>query len=252
MKSLRTLTPEERKMKVRKQMYVELRAMEMERRQRVAQEALEKSNRERQEREEEESQRRLKEKREEDRMRQVAKKSEEEEGRSNEEKVQEKSQEDQVKKEKLHWEQVMMVECTLSALKKEQRRQKEDELSPIHLTSDVKGRPQGLKEPLRNNWVGPQKIDSVPVKEKVSPGPYHLFTAKPCTKPKEKPQTSKPKQWLRAGYWIDKYQNHTERKEEKRKLKAEEQHAKWTMFKDSRATKVVKMFGLPTSNTDFN
>ncbi|XP_044075093.1 trichohyalin-like [Siniperca chuatsi] len=250
------LTTQERKEEARRQMHVELKAMEMERRKRVALETMEKCKREREEKEKAtESLRRQKEKIQEERMRQEAKQREE--MRANEQKALEKKKQDQLKR--LQWEKVMMVEeelvrrprYTLSALKKEQRREEAelcrqpkvgDKAGPERLTSDLKAEEQGKKKTLHNNWVGEQSTDSEPVKEKFHPNSstYLLFAAKPGPKPEEKPKTPKSNetlQWLqgrlKVGHWVDKYRDHRARKDEKRKRKAEEQYAKWTAFKAS-------------------
>ncbi|XP_045906906.1 capping protein inhibiting regulator of actin dynamics-like isoform X2 [Micropterus dolomieu] len=259
LKSKMTLTPEERKEEVRRQMYIELRAMEMERRQRVAQETMEKFKREREERENgRQSLRRQTEENQEERMRHKAKKREEEERKANEQKALEKTKQDLLQKERLRWEKVMMVEeelvkwprCTSSALKKEPR-QDEAELCYLpkvgdktdreFLTSDLKVK----KKTLHNNWVGEQKPHSEPFKEKFHSknSTYLLFAAKPGPKPKEKTETPKfTETLLKVGHWVDKYRHHREMKNEKRRLKAEEQYARWTAFKMSQAGQFPRQY----------
>lgn len=303
LKNFRKLTPEERKMQVRKEMYIELRAMEMERRQRVALEATEKSKVDRQEKQKDTgSWGNLKE-------------QEVQERRAKEQKALTNIEHHQQKREKLQWEEVMMVDELL----KRPRYREETELccvpkvSPESLTSDLKAKEQSRKTTLYNNWVGEQKVDSVPIKEKPHPNspthllsaakpepkpevkipsllfsakpgakperktPTHLFaakpgpkperkistflfavkprpkpekktpsllfTAKPRPKPERKVQSPNPKETpenlqgrLKAGYWVDKFQDYREKKDEKRKLKAEEQHAKFLSSKDGRAS----------------
>ena len=51
---------------------------------------------------------------------------------------------------------------------------------------------------------------------------------------------------LKVGFWVDKYQDHKEKKKEKRRLKAEEQYAQWTTYKNSCANYA----GRPTQQPD--
>ncbi|XP_034565763.1 trichohyalin-like [Notolabrus celidotus] len=274
-KSLIKLTPEERKKEVRRNMFQELRSMEIERRQRVALENMEKLKREREERDKvEESLRRQREKYVEERRMQEVTQREEEERKANEANVLQKAEQDLLKQERLHWRKVMQVEeeeeksvkrprYKTSAPKEEQlRRQGEaelcrlpmvgDKVSHDRLTSDLEtDKQQGKKKTLINNWVGVQKIDSEPVKEEPHPksSTYLHFTAKVALKSegktdKQAPKPRKTKQWLadrlNVGYWMDKYRDHKDKKVEKRKLKVEEQYAKWAAFKASQASHVSR------------
>lgn len=225
LQNVRKLTSEERKKEVREQMYAELKAMEMDRRHRVALETMEKSE-----------------------ERQMATESwgsleqrEEKERRANEQQALKKVEQEQLKREKLQWEKVMMVDeprYTLSAQKTEEEAElccvhtAGVKISPEPLTSDLKAKDQGKKKTLHNNWVVEQKMNSVPVKQKLHPNSstYLLFSAKPAPKPEEKTHSPKPKktlEWLqeklKIGYWVEKYQDYRQKKDEKRKLKAEEQ-----------------------------
>ncbi|XP_034537848.1 reticulocyte-binding protein 2 homolog a-like [Notolabrus celidotus] len=250
-KSFIKIPHEERKKEARRKMYEELRALEMERRHRVALEASEKLKREREEREKvEESLKRQRE--------------DEEERKAAEEEALLKAKQDQLKRERLLWKDVMMVEeepgkrprYTISALKEEQqRRQEEAELRQLPqvgdpasrdpLTSEHKAtQQQGRRKTLYNNWVGEgKKTDSAPVKEKPHPNDstYLLFAAKQGLKSEDKPKAPKPsvpRQWLdklKVGSLVEKYRSHRERLDQKRQLKAEEQHARFSAYKESRA-----------------
>ncbi|CAJ1087302.1 vicilin-like seed storage protein At2g18540 [Xyrichtys novacula] len=104
---------------------------------------------------------------------------------------------------------------------KEEEQRKTDELMAVRLKS--------MKKVLIDNWTGdlkaPKKADT--------------------TSPKPKKES---KQWvpniLKVGYWMDRYQDHHERKDEKRKQKAEEQYARWSTSKARRA-------GLVSLQNDF-
>ncbi|XP_034546327.1 vicilin-like seed storage protein At2g18540 [Notolabrus celidotus] len=247
-KSLMKLTPEERKKEVRRRMFEELRAVEMERRER----AMEKLKMEREEREQlEEMVRRQREKSLEEREIQEAKQREEEERKGHELKALQKVEVDQLKQERLRWKKVMQVE------EEPGKRQEEAELhrpqrvsdraSRGHLTSDLKApKHQEKKKTLINNWVGEPKTESKAVREKPKPVNSNLlhFSVKVAPQSEEKPdkQTPKPKepkQWLpdrlKVQYWMDRYQDHKEKKDEKRKQKAEDQYARWAAIKASRA-----------------
>ncbi|XP_034537365.1 trichohyalin-like [Notolabrus celidotus] len=254
-KSFIKIPHEERKKEARRKMYEELRALEMERRHRVALEASEKLKRERVEREKVEES--LERQREEE-------KEEKEERKASEEEALLKAKQDQLKQESLLWKDVMMVEeepgkrprYTISALKEEQqRRQEEVELCQLPQVGDPASRDpltsehkvtqqQGRRKTLYNNWVGEgKKTESAPVKE--NPGPndstYLLFAAKQGLKSEDKPKAPKPsvaQQWLdklKVGSLVEKYRSHRERLDQKRQLKAEEQHARFSAYKESRA-----------------
>ncbi|XP_034562522.1 vicilin-like seed storage protein At2g18540 [Notolabrus celidotus] len=262
-KSLMKLTPEERKKEVRRRMYEELRAVEMERRER----AMERLKMEREEREQlEEMVKRQREKSLEEREIQEARQREEEERKAHELKALQKAELEKVKQERLPWKEMMQVEeepgrrprYTTCALKEEQQeRQEEAELyrpqrvrdraSRDRLTSDLKApKHQERKKALINNWVGEQKSESEAVRE--MPVPVKCtspcFSAKMAPQSKEKtdkqtPKPKEPKQWLpdrlKVQYWVGRYQDHKEKKDEKRKQKAEEQYARWAAIKASRA-----------------
>ncbi|CAJ1071215.1 vicilin-like seed storage protein At2g18540 [Xyrichtys novacula] len=61
---------------------------------------------------------------------------------------------------------------------------------------------------------------------------------------KQRPKPEEPRQWLpdklKVEFWMDKYQEYREKKDKKRKLKAEEQFARWASFKVSRAGHVSR------------
>ncbi|XP_034546369.1 vicilin-like seed storage protein At2g18540 [Notolabrus celidotus] len=250
-KSLMKLTPEERRKEVRRRMFEELRAVEMERRER----AMEKLKMEREEREQvEEMVRRQREKSLEEREIQEAKQREEEERKGHELKALQKAEVDQLKQERLRW-------CDKNGMQVEEeepgKRQEEAELhhpqrvsdraSRGCLTSDLKSpKHQEKKKTLINNWVGEPKTESKAFREKPKPdnSNFLLFSVKESPQSEEKPdkQTPKPKepkQWLpdrlKVQYWMGRYQDHKEKKDEKRKQKAEDQYARWAAIKASRA-----------------
>ncbi|XP_034542684.1 vicilin-like seed storage protein At2g18540 [Notolabrus celidotus] len=250
-KSFMKLTPEERKKEVRRRMYEELRAVEMERRER----AMNQLKMEREEREEQEEMvRRQRKKYLEERKIQEAKQREEEEGKANELKALQKAEQEKLMQ--VEEEPGKRPRYTTCALKEEQQeRQEEAELyrpqrvrdraSHDRLIPDLKApKHQGKKKTLMNNWVGEPKIDSKPVKEKPDPVNSTIAAKKAPQseekKDKQSPKPKEPKQWLpdilKVQYWMGRYQDHKEQKDEKRKQKAEEQYARWTAFKTSRAS----------------
>ncbi|CAJ1087301.1 vicilin-like seed storage protein At2g18540 [Xyrichtys novacula] len=131
---------------------------------------------------------------------------------------------------------------------KEEEQRKTDELMAVRLKS--------MKKVLIDNWTGDLKAPSKPGYKMPDPksSTYLLFAAKEAPKSEEKADTTSPKpkkeskQWvpniLKVGYWMDRYQDHHERKDEKRKQKAEEQYARWSTSKARRA-------GLVSLQNDF-
>ncbi|CAJ1065611.1 vicilin-like seed storage protein At2g18540 [Xyrichtys novacula] len=118
-------------------------------------------------------------------------------------------------------------------------------------------RTKSMKKVLIDNWVGDLKAPSKPGYKMPDPNSstYLLFVAKEAPKSKgfyhfkSSPKPKKEsKQWvpniLKVGYWMDRYQDHHERKDEKRKKKAEEQYAQWATSKTRRA-------GLVSRQNDF-
>ncbi|XP_033939895.1 protein enabled homolog [Pseudochaenichthys georgianus] len=211
--TLSKLTPKERKVEVRRQMYVELKAVEMERRQRAALETLAKS-----ERDGEESLQKVN--METDRRRQEAPK----ERRQN-----------HLKQERLQWQQVMLKEVKIPshnflALNEEQEKRREE--ADI-LTPDLKS-PERKKKTLHNNWVAEKEMHSRLV---VDDATYLLFAAKPNTKSYGKTAEAREtlqsmqKDRLSVGHWVGKYQQNHEKKREKRRLKAEAQHEEYIASK---------------------
>ncbi|KAI9522953.1 hypothetical protein NQZ68_032516 [Dissostichus eleginoides] len=217
--TLSKLTPEERKVEVRRQMYVELKAVEMERRQTAALETLAKSERDREETQKEtESLKKVN--MEKDRRRQEAPKA---------------RRQNQLKQERLQWQQVMLKGVkspthNFVALNEEQEKRREE--ADI-LTLDLKS-PQRKKKTLHNNWVAEKEMYSRPV---VDDATYLLFAAKP--NPKSDGKTAEVRETLQSmqkdrlsvGHWVGKYQQNHEKKREKRRLKAEAQHAKYIASK---------------------
>ena len=173
----RKLTPEERRRELRLETFRQLREMEMERKARADLEELQRIREEKEERDKEtETLRRQRERVEQERRMQEAKQKEEQERRANQEKAPETQKEVQLKKEKIQWEKLMMVQkepvtrprYTISDLKKEQQRRREEaELCPMPrvedkasskcLMSEVKSLEQSRRKTLNNNWVGEQE-----------------------------------------------------------------------------------------------
>lgn len=189
-KGNRELTPEERRMDLRREMFRELREMEMERRERASLEVLQKCQKERDE--ETERRRRQREEHEEERRRQEAKHKEEEERRADEQTALERQKQNQLKIEKLQWKKVMMVgeepvtrpKFSLSDLEKEQqRRSKEAERSYLQKVKDkasfkcqtceLQGNDQSKRATLRE-----QKTDCETVEKELHP---HDYTHPPST-----------------------------------------------------------------------
>ena len=143
--TLSKLTPEERKVEVRRQMYVELKAVEMERRQTAALETLAKSETDREETQKvTESLQKVN--MEKDRRRQEAPKE---------------RQQNQLKQERLQWQQVMLKGVkgpthNFLALNEEQEKRREEADS---LTPDLKS-PERKKKILHNNWVAEKEMHS--------------------------------------------------------------------------------------------
>lgn len=184
-KSFRKLTPEERRKELKRDIFRELRNMEMERRSRAALSALQRPMREKEEKDKETERLQSQKKRyEEERRRQEAKQREEEKKRANEQRALEKQQQEQLKKARLEWKKVMMVDVepittprfTPSDLKKERRRcgkaerRVEDEASFKSLTSELKGQEQSKRKTLSNNWVG-EPIDTNRSSTQTAPPP---------------------------------------------------------------------------------
>ncbi|KAK1901133.1 hypothetical protein KUDE01_004104 [Dissostichus eleginoides] len=195
--TLSKLTPEERKVEVRRQMYVELKAVEMERRQRAALEILAKS-----ERDGEENQK----------VTESLQKVNMETDRRRQEAPKERRQ-NQLKQERLQWQQVMLKGVqspthNFIALNEEQEKRREE--ADI-LTLDLES-PERKKKTLHNNWVAEKEMHSRPV---VDDATYLLFAAKP-----------NPKSYVPAEPGEE-----PEKKREKRRLKAEAQHAKYIASK---------------------
>ncbi|XP_029309214.1 uncharacterized protein LOC115022373 [Cottoperca gobio] len=215
--SLRKLTLEERRLEVRKQMFVELREMEVNRRQKVALETLQQCKRDREE-EEQEAERALQE--------------------SMETARRQEFEQSQLKVERLQWQQVMLTSptCSFSSLKKDQQsepssaelcRHKSAKVHPVNLPSDTK------HKTLHNNWVGEKTIESVQAKD--NSATYLLFAAKSNPKCEEqKPKVNKSLQWiqdrLKVGHWVDKYQHYADKEREKRTRNAEQHYESWIAF----------------------
>ncbi|KAI4826813.1 hypothetical protein KUCAC02_030244 [Chaenocephalus aceratus] len=217
--TLSKLTPKEKKVEVRRQMYVELKAVEMERRQRVALETLAKS-----ERDGEETQK----------VTESLQKVNMETDRRRQEAPKERRQ-NQLKQERLQWQQVMLKEVkspshNFLALNEEQEKRREE--ADI-LTPDLKS-PERKKKTLHNNWVAEKKMHSRLV---VDDATYLLFAAKPNTKSYGKTAETREslqsmqKDRLSVGHWVGKYQQNHEKKREKRRLKAEAQHEEYIASK---------------------
>ncbi|KAK1887522.1 Phenylalanine--tRNA ligase alpha subunit [Dissostichus eleginoides] len=239
--TLSKLTPEERQVEVRRQMYVELKAVEMERRQTAALETLAKSERDREETQ---------------KVTESLKKAAMEKDRRRQE------EENQLKQERLQWQQVMLKGVktpthNFIALNEEQEKRREEADS---LTPDLKS-PERKNKTLYNNWVTEKEMDSRPV---VDDSTYLLFAAKP--NPKSDGKTAEVKENLQSmqkdrlsvGHWVGLYHamnhamnhvmnhatNHAMKHAmnlamnlamnhalEKRRLKAEAQHDKYIASK---------------------
>ncbi|XP_044054521.1 myosin-M heavy chain-like [Siniperca chuatsi] len=257
-KSIRKLTPEERRKECRREMFRELREMEMERR-RAALEGLQTCRREKEERDKETERLNRQKERIEEERRQEAKQRDE--SRANEQKALEKQKQDQLKKERLHWKKVMMVEeepntgprFTLSDLKKEQQwrsdeaelcrlRKVDNEASFKCLTSELKGQEQSKRKTLCNNWVGEQSTDSETDDEKLPPnGSTHTPSTEKASPdfeatPKSTESLLSLQKKQSFGLCFEKYWDQVERRRrrEARRLKAEERYAKWAAFKERR------------------
>ncbi|KAI4826964.1 hypothetical protein KUCAC02_030394 [Chaenocephalus aceratus] len=217
--TLSKLTPEERKVEVRRQMYVELKAVEMERRQRAALETLAKS-----ERDGEETQK----------VTESLKKASMETDRRRQEAPKERRQ-NQLKQERLQWQQVILKGVkspthNFLALNEEQEKIREE--ADI-LTPDLKS-PERKKKTLHNNWVAEKEMHSRLV---VDDATYLLFAAKP--NPKSYGKTAEVRETLQSmqkdrlsvGHWVGKYQQNHEKKREKRRLKAEAQREEYIASK---------------------
>ncbi|XP_071330303.1 uncharacterized protein [Trachinotus anak] len=231
--SISNLTPEERMRHLREKMFRELREIEMERRTRAAQQELERCRREKEERDKEiERMRRLRETVEEERRRQEANQREEAKRRANDE----KQKLEELKNERLRWKKVMMVKeepitrprFTLSDLKKEQQRRREEaqeaETSLKSLTSEVRSEEQSKRKTLINNWVGEQETHSVTVQEEIHPTDCTLQPTAERTSLKSETtsKSSRALHWLqkrlKSGLFVKK-QDDMERKREACRLK---------------------------------
>ncbi|KAF3856428.1 hypothetical protein F7725_017151 [Dissostichus mawsoni] len=195
--TLSKLTTEERKVEVRRQMYVELKAVEMERRQTAALETLAKSERDREETQ---------------KVTESLKKVNMEKDRRRQEAPKERQQ-NQLKQERLQWQQVMLKGVkspthNFIALNEEQEKRREEADS---LTPDLKS-PQRKKKTLHNNWVAEKEMyrKTAEVRETLQ---------------------SMQKDRLSVGPWVGKYQQNHEKKREKRRLKAEAQHEEYIASK---------------------
>ncbi|KAK1901002.1 Large tegument protein deneddylase [Dissostichus eleginoides] len=206
--TLSKLTTEERKVEVRRQMYVELKAVEMERRQTAALETLAKSETDREQTQ---------------KVTESLKKVNMEKDRRRQEAPKERQQ-NQLKQERLQWQQVMLKGVkspthNFLALNEEQEKRREE--ADI-LTLDLKS-PQRKKKTLHNNWVAEKEMYSRPVVDDVT---YLLFAAKP----NPKSDVHAEGQTL-VGHWVGKCQQNHEKKREKRRLKAEAQHEEYIASK---------------------
>ncbi|KAI9522934.1 hypothetical protein NQZ68_032497 [Dissostichus eleginoides] len=263
--TLSKLTTEERKVEVRRQMYVELKAVEMERRQTAALETLAKSETDREQTQ---------------KVTESLKKVNMEKDRRRQEAPKERQQ-NQLKQERLQWQQVMLKGVkspthNFLALNEEQEKRREE--ADI-LTLDLKS-PQRKKKTLHNNWVAEKEMYSRPVVDDVT---YLLFAAKPNpksdgmlgkkvlnkksvfknwvaeeemdsrpvddysnylllaarTNPKSDGKTAEVRETLQSmqkdrlsvGHWVGKCQQNHEKKREKRRLKAEAQHEEYIASK---------------------
>lgn len=175
-RSIRKLTPEERRKALRKEMFRELRAMEMERRERADLEELQRCGRENEESAKETESLKLQ------------KERAEEERRANKKKALDIEKQDQLKEDRLQWKKVMQVEeepitrsrSPIGDLKREQQgRHEEAELCLVprvqdkagskYLTAEVKRQEQSRRNTLIDNWVGEQTTEPQTVQEELHP-----------------------------------------------------------------------------------
>ncbi|KAI9524744.1 hypothetical protein NQZ68_016753 [Dissostichus eleginoides] len=217
--SLSKLTPEERKVEVRRQMYVELKDVEMERRQNAALETLANGERDREE------------------TPKVPKslKSANMEKDRRRQKAPETRRQNQLKQERLQWQQVMLEgvitpthNCIALNEEQERRLEEADSLTP-HLKS-----PETRNKTLYNNWVAEEEMDSEPV---VDNSTYLLYAEKlkpesdgKAAEVKESVQ-SMQKDILSVGHWVVKYRQNHEKKREKRRLNTQAQYEKYVASK---------------------
>ncbi|KAF3848951.1 hypothetical protein F7725_015448, partial [Dissostichus mawsoni] len=201
--SLSKLTPEERKVEVRRQMYVELKEVEMERRQNAALETLANGERDREET---------------PKFPKSLKSANMEKDRRRP-KAPESRRQNQLKQERLQWQQVMLEgvitpnhNCIALNEEQERRREEADSLTP-HLKS-----PETRNKTLYNNWVAEEEMDSEPV---VDNSTYLLYAEKlkpesdgKAAEVKESVQ-SMQKDILSVGHWVGKYRQNHEKKREK-------------------------------------
>ncbi|XP_063767930.1 uncharacterized protein LOC134883484 [Eleginops maclovinus] len=178
-------------------MYVQLKAVEMERRQTAALEILAKSERDREEAQ---------------KVTESLKKVNMETNRRRQE-APEKRQQNQLKQERLQWQQVRLKgdkspTHNFISLNEEQQKRQEESHS---LTPDLKS-PERKKKTLHNNWVAEKEM--------------HRKTAEV-----NETLQSMQKDRLSVGHWVGKYQQNHKKKREKRRLKAEAQHAAYIASK---------------------
>ncbi|KAK1884627.1 SH2 domain containing protein 3C, partial [Dissostichus eleginoides] len=198
--SLSKLTPEERKVEVRRQMYVELKEVEMERRQNAALETLANGERDREE------------------TPKVPKslKSANMEKDRRRQKAPETRRQNQLKQERLQWQQ------------SKRGGEEADSLTP-HLKS-----PETRNKTLYNNWVAEEEMDSEPV---VDNSTYLLYAEK--LKPKSDGKAAEVKESVQSmqkdilsvGHWVVKYRQNHEKKREKRRLNTQAQYEKYVASK---------------------
>ncbi|KAF3855072.1 hypothetical protein F7725_023127 [Dissostichus mawsoni] len=251
--TLSKLTPEERKVEVRRQMYVELKAVEMERRQTAALETLAKSERDREETQ---------------KVTESLKKAAMEKDRRRQE-------ENQLKQERLQWQQVMLKGVktpthNFIALNEEQEKRREEAYS---LTPDLKSPERKIKLSTttglqRKKWTVGLSLMTPPI-SCLLPNQTQRKTAEV----KENLQ-SMQKDRLSVGHWVGLYHamnhamnhvmnhatNHAMKHAmnlamnhalEKRRLKAEAQHDKCIASK-SHGPKNTLLNGLLDCKKAFN
>ncbi|KAI4816769.1 hypothetical protein KUCAC02_009080 [Chaenocephalus aceratus] len=213
--SLSKLTPEERKVEVRRQMYVELKEVEMERRQNAALETLANSERDREET---------------PRVPKSLKSANMEKDRRRQ-KAPETRRQNQLKQERLQWQQVILEGVktpthNFIALNEEQekRREEADSLTP-HLKS-----PETRNKTLYNNWVAKEEMDSEPV---VDNSTYLLYAEKlkpmfdgKAAEVKESVQSTQ-KDRFSVAHWVGKYRQNHEKKREKHRLNTQAQYEQY-------------------------
>ncbi|KAJ4937598.1 hypothetical protein JOQ06_002231 [Pogonophryne albipinna] len=213
--TLSTLTPEERKVEVRRQMYVELKAVEMERRQTAALETLAKSERDREETQ---------------KVTESLKKAAMEKDRRRQE------EENQLKQERLQWQQVMLKGVktpiyNVIALNEEQEKRREEADS---LTPDMKS-PERKNKTLYNNWVTEKEMDrktagkTAEVKETLQSMQKDRLSVGHCTVPCDEPCDGPCDETYEEP--CDQPCDETCDELEKRRLKAEAQHDKYIASK---------------------